>query len=245
MSPELYQSLAAASNGVFKEHGAWWVVAERAPTDRVREALRERLKTIQAALDDRGEAAVLIAVNDVVMSLDRKTSSDSGFAAQIRSYVELLKDSPPWAVAKASDEFRRGTAVHHHNPAFMPSTAEFCRQVEYYLDHWRDERRKLESVVQSRIYHAPDKPPPGHAEEVLTQTIPRNPVTGKLTPSPDSFEAQRVKALKEGAAFSILLASEDLRRRELETIGVDPDVWKNSAALWLDQHPAWEAPKIK
>lgn len=245
MSVELYQKLSSTSNGLFKEHGSWWIVADRAPSDRTREELRAALQSIDAAMRDRGEAMVIIAVNDVLKSLDRSTSSDSGHGALIKSYVDLLKDYPPWAVHKASLEFRKGTAVHHHNPARAPTTAEFCRQVEHILDPWKDRQRTIRSVVEARIYREPARPAPEVVEKALTRTFPRDPVTRKLTAADDGFEAQRQAEQKAAAAVTIMDANEKLRRAELKTIGVDPDEWLGTADLWIDQHPGQKVPALR
>lgn len=130
------------------------------PAD-TREAMKDRLTALRKALAPINSMAER---DQVALALTRmfsryvNTGSVSNQRATITAYVTALSGFPAWAVLKAIEEVERG-AVEGMNPDFPPSAPRLCQIAEGHTAQPREEKAKVEAVLNARVDEVTQRDP--------------------------------------------------------------------------------------
>jgi hypothetical protein len=113
-----------------------------------RQALTDRARGLQAYLTPCTRAEVVRDLSRVFIALACK--SEDGIDAQTRAlvYADVLRDLPPFAVAKACDDFCHGRAGDRK---WAPTAAELKAVAESHAAPLRRERQRIERALAAEV----------------------------------------------------------------------------------------------
>ena len=122
--------------------------AEEAPTDEQRSFIQNRVAEISASLTPASSEDLLAEMWALLRTMAVRNGAEEELAAVVKVYVADLEDLPLWAVSAACRAYRRGDIG---NGTFAPTPGEVRKRAKIYLDHWVDERAKLERILDARV----------------------------------------------------------------------------------------------
>lgn len=122
--------------------------AAEAPTEQQRAFIQNRVAEISASLAPASSKDLLAEVWAMLRTMAIRNGAPEELEAVVGVYVADLEDLPLWAVSAACRAYRRGDIG---NGTFAPTPGEVRKRAKIYLDHWIDERAKLERILNARV----------------------------------------------------------------------------------------------
>lgn len=151
----LYGSLRYYFNSLGIEGDRRALPADRAPSERVRQALSDRRDLVNQWLRSCGEKHALAEVTAIFGTMSMRTGSASDMRAMMVIYAKDLGDLPSFALTRACADFRQGRAGDGH---WVPTAAEIRAVAQRYVADLAKEGREITMVLAARIQAPPASP---------------------------------------------------------------------------------------
>lgn len=140
---EVTLSGATRSGGVLK------LLPGKVLDDSERRAMQGRLSTLRRSLEHRDRAQARTTLVAFLASYGSNRGSEADAEMQIASYLAVMGDMPPWAIAEAARACTRG-GYGAEASAFAPSAAQFHEVAARVLQPYAAEAEQLETALSAR-----------------------------------------------------------------------------------------------
>ena len=137
----------------------WYEGSERTPalrralTEAERHSLEFRASGLRNALapyEDRHKDTLAAAIAGMLAGFPAMARHDDETAVALTwGYLCILRDRPPWAIARACEMVRAGRAGL--NPSFCPSEPEFNLLVGRVTAEYAERLRKTEAMLRAKV----------------------------------------------------------------------------------------------
>lgn len=175
------------------QDGHRWVMMRAVDGDprRILEARRKQVRVLLRGLNGVGDQQqAALAVSLALQGYSGRIADAQG---TVTAYTSVLQDVPLWSIQQACDEVRRGR-VAGVNPDFPPSAARLHQVAEEKLTPLRQELRKLDIVLDSKVHEVDQQIPAEERAAVLKGLRETVAQLATVADTESAAEAERRKA---------------------------------------------------
>ena len=137
-------------SGATQNGGALELLPGKVLDESDRRAMQGRLLTLRRNLDHRDRSQARTTLVAFLASYGSNRGSESDAEMQIASYLAVMGDIPPWAIAEAARAWTRG-GYGAVASAFAPSAAQFHEVAAAIVRPYLVEAEQLEAVLSARM----------------------------------------------------------------------------------------------